>query len=304
MLRPYLATNFADRRRRILQPHPILQGAEVMPNVQPPRRPHPAQNPAFLRVRPCRQSSLLFSGKSAGQKPGLYISTGLPQQLAGDDHALHFARPLINRNHTRVAVHALHIGLPGIPHGAMCLHRFIHHAIHHLAGIKLCLRSTCAHFGRVRVLQPCRVVCQSPRGFDLRLHVRNHPLNRLELADVFSKRLPLLRILDGFFQRSLRQTDRLRRKSSALKAIFNPWPSSPSRFSTGTTQSFSKISTEGDDRCPILSSCRPTRNPANPGSTKNAEIPLPPATGSVFANTISTPAALPFVTQVFVPFNL
>src|SRR5260221_201435 len=83
----------------------------------------------------------------------------------------------------------------------------------------------------------------------------------------------------------------IRPPSSALSAIFSPCPSSPSRFSTGTTQSFSKISTEGDERCPILSSWRPTRNPANPGSTKNAEIPLPPAAGSVFANTISTPAA-------------
>src|SRR6266853_4057067 len=95
----------------------------------------------------------------------------------------------------------------------------------------------------------------------------------------------------------------MRPPSNALKAIFNPCPSSPRRFSAGTTQSFSKISTEGDDRCPILSSWRPTRNPANPGSTKNAEMPLPPAAGSVFANTRSTPAALPFVTQVFVPFS-
>src|SRR5207249_7073 len=78
----------------------------------------------------------------------------------------------------------------------------------------------------------------------------------------------------------------------------------PNRFSTGTAQSFSRISTDGDDLCPILSSCRPTRNPENPGSTKNAEIPFLPAAGSVFANTRSTPAALPFVTQVFVPFNL
>src|SRR5713101_6034452 len=85
----------------------------------------------------------------------------------------------------------------------------------------------------------------------------------------------------------------IRPPSSALSAIFSPCPSSPSRFSTGTTQSFSKISTDGDERCPILSSWRPTRNPANPGSTKNAEIPLPPAAGSVFANTISTPVRHP-----------
>src|SRR6266446_7808409 len=95
----------------------------------------------------------------------------------------------------------------------------------------------------------------------------------------------------------------MRPPSSALSAIFNPCPSSPRRFSTGTMQSFSKISTDGDERWPILSSCRPTRKPEKLGSTRKALMPLPPAPGSVFAKTISTPAALPFVTQVLVPFS-
>src|SRR2546428_1026238 len=43
----------------ILQPHPILQRPKIMPNVQPPRRPHPAQNPGFLRVSPYRHHALL-----------------------------------------------------------------------------------------------------------------------------------------------------------------------------------------------------------------------------------------------------
>src|ERR1700681_533831 len=30
-----------------------------MPNMQPPRRPHPAQNPALFPLSPCPQSSLL-----------------------------------------------------------------------------------------------------------------------------------------------------------------------------------------------------------------------------------------------------
>src|SRR6266446_7656355 len=46
---------------------------------------------------------------SAGLKPGLSISTSFTKQLARNDHALDFARPLINRNHSRIAVHALHI---------------------------------------------------------------------------------------------------------------------------------------------------------------------------------------------------
>src|SRR5258708_4040295 len=92
----------------------------------------------------------------------------------------------------------------------------------------------------------------------------------------------------------------MRPPSSALKAIFNPCPSSPRRFSAGTTQSFSKISTDGEDRCPILSSCRPTRNPENPGSTRNALRPFPPPSGSAFAKTSNTLATLPLETQVLV----
>src|SRR5229473_6397038 len=52
MLRHYLAPNFADRRRGILQPHPVLQRPKIVPNMQPPRRPHPAQNPTLL-FQPC-----------------------------------------------------------------------------------------------------------------------------------------------------------------------------------------------------------------------------------------------------------
>src|SRR6516225_8534318 len=96
----------------------------------------------------------------------------------------------------------------------------------------------------------------------------------------------------------------IRPPSSALKAIFNPCPSSPTRADTGTTQSLNVNSTDGDDLCPILSSCRPTLNPGNPGSTRNALIPFPPAAGSVFAKTKNTPAADPLVTHVLVPLIL
>ena len=51
---------------------------------------------------------------------------------------------------------------------------------------------------------------QPARRLDLRLHVCNHPLNGLKLANVFPKRLTLLRVLHGFFQRPLRQPNGLR----------------------------------------------------------------------------------------------
>src|SRR6266568_3203690 len=233
---------------------------------------------------------------------------GRAQQFSRDDHALHLARSLVNGDHARVPVHPFHVCLTRITGAPMHLHRFIHHAVHHLARIKLRLGRACAHFGRVRVLQPRRVIHEPPCRLNLRLHVRDHPLNRLKLADTFPKRLALLGVFHGLFQRPLRQPDGLRANANSpavqrAQGNLRPWPSSPSRFSTGTTQSFSKISTDGEDLCPILSSCRPTRNPVNPGSTRNALIPFPPASGSVFAKTISTPATLPFVTQVFVPLS-
>src|SRR2546428_8695994 len=74
---------------------------------------------------------------SAGLKPGLYISTGFTKQLAGDDHALDLARAFVNRDYARVAVHALDLRLARVPDTAMHLHGFVHHAIHHLAGVQL-----------------------------------------------------------------------------------------------------------------------------------------------------------------------
>ena len=41
-----------------------------------------------------------------------------------------------------------------------------------------------------------------------------------------------------------------------------------------------------DPAIPIFSSSRATSNPGVSGSTRNAEIPAWPASGSVFANTV------------------
>ena len=92
----------------------------------------------------------------------------------------------------------------------MRLHCFVHDAVHHLARVKFGLRGACARFRGMRVLQPRRIMRQAARGLDLRLHIRNHPLNGLKLANVFAKGLALLRVLDGFFQRPLREADSLR----------------------------------------------------------------------------------------------
>ena len=67
----------------------------------------------------------------------------------------------------------------------------------------------------MRVLQPRRVMRQSARRLDFRLHVRDHPLNRLKLREIFPERFALLRVLDRFLQRALRQSHGLRGNADA-----------------------------------------------------------------------------------------
>src|SRR6267378_3575621 len=111
--------------------------------------------------------------------------------------------------------------------------------------------------------------------------------------------------------------------SSSSSAIFRPWPSSPRRFPSETSQSVNVSSAEREVRSPILSSYRATRKPGNEGSTRNAvtlrelisggrhasleafsvKVEPAPAEGSVFAKTTYRAASPPLVTQDFVPFR-
>src|SRR5262249_6241233 len=65
------------------------------------------------------------------------------------------------------------------------------------------------------ILEPCRVVDETARGFDLGLHVGDHPLNGLKVGDGFAEGAALLGVLDGFFQRALREADSLRGNADA-----------------------------------------------------------------------------------------
>jgi hypothetical protein len=57
-------------------------------------------------------------------------------------------------------------------------------------------------------------------------------------------------------------------------AYLNPSPSSPRRFSTGTSQSVKCSATVGDPWMPSFFSSLPTLNPFMPGSTRSAVTPL------------------------------
>ena len=83
----------------------------------------------------------------------------------------------------------------------------------------------------------------------------------------------------------------------------NPRFSSPSSARAGTRHSSSTTSPVCDVRHPTVSMRRVAR-PGAPVSTTNREMPLAPASGSVFAATTRKSAIGPLVTKVFVPDNV
>ena len=74
-------------------------------------------------------------------------------------------------------------------------------------------------------------------------------------------------------------------KSSVFIAILKPSPSSPSRFAAGTTTSWSAKADVSVERCPIFWRCSSIVTPGVSIGTMNAEMPLWPLAGSVFAKT-------------------
>jgi hypothetical protein len=56
---------------------------------------------------------------------------------------------------------------------------------------------------------------QGSRGFELRLHVGEHPLYSLELANRLAECAALFGVRDGSFERSLRDSNGLRRDAYA-----------------------------------------------------------------------------------------
>src|SRR3989475_8270788 len=95
-----------------------------------------------------------------------------------------------------------------------------------------------------------------------------------------------------------------REPSRARSASLNPSPPSPSRFSTGTSQSVRCRATVGEPRIPIFRSSLPRANPGNVGSTRNAVTPFFRRPRSTVAKSVMTDARLPLDTQSFTPFRM
>ena len=92
--------------------------------------------------------------------------------------------------------------------------------------------------------------------------------------------------------------------SSVRIATLKPSPSSPRRFSTGTSQSVKCSATVGEPWMPSLRSCLPTREPLHPGLDEERGDALGAlAARSVTTKTVMTPAWEPLVTHIFEPLR-
>ena len=91
--------------------------------------------------------------------------------------------------------------------------------------------------------------------------------------------------------------------SSEYIAISKPWPSSPIRFSAGTSTFSKKSSPVEPAQMPSLFSWSRDVNPGMPFSSTKALIPLCAAAGSVFANTSAWSATVAYEIQFFWPFR-
>src|SRR5580704_10907077 len=177
-----------------------------MPNMQPPRRPHPANHPTpLLALSPGGQPALLSTYPLCTPRSlsKLFVSPlPLLQNLTSNDHSLDLASALVNCDDPRIPVHSLDIGLPRISYTPMNLHGLGHHAVHHLAGVQLRLGRRRPQLPRVPILKPGRMIDQPARRLDLRLHIRQHPLYGLKLSNGLPKRPPCLGVLHRLLQSS------------------------------------------------------------------------------------------------------
>src|SRR5262249_4960164 len=127
-------------------------------------------------------------------------------EVPRDDHPLHLVRTLADLEDLLVAVQARDRRLLHVPEPAVDLERRARHPIRELAREELRHRRlTCERPSLV--LEPRRLVNERTPGFDLRRHVRELELDRLEPRDRLPELLALPGVREREVVRALRETD-------------------------------------------------------------------------------------------------
>src|SRR5919109_3312527 len=137
-----------------------------------------------------------------------------PEDRARDHEPLDLARPLVDLGDLRVAVVALDRELLRVPVAAEDLDRLAGLPPRRLRGEELRLRALLA-VRPALLLQPRRPIDEQPRRVDLGRHVRELPLDGLEVADPLAELPPLERVAAGDVVGGLRDPERLRRDADA-----------------------------------------------------------------------------------------
>src|SRR5213594_4609803 len=134
----------------------------------------------------------------------------LPENRTCNDEALDLRRPFIDLRDALVSIQLLHDVVFDESVPAVDLNRRIDGSM----GCLRCEEFRDAGFVRVplpEILQVRGAIGQQAGGVDLRRHVRELPLNRLEVRNLLAERLSFLRVLRGLLEGPLGNSEGLRR---------------------------------------------------------------------------------------------
>src|SRR5712692_4316225 len=235
------------------------------------------------------------------------VQLAVAERVLGLPQLVDLGRALVDDRGARVAEVALDPVLGRVAVGAEDLDREVGGLERRLGRVPLRQRRL-ACVALPFVLHPGGLHHQQLRGLVAEHHRRDHVLNELVLP-IGCPNVSRSRAYSTERSRQARITPTApaatvkRPWSSPYMAISNPWPSSPIRFSAGTSTFSKKSSPVEPAQTPSLCSVSAVVKPAMPCSSTNAEMPLCFASGSVLANTSAWSATEAYEIQFFWPFR-
>src|SRR5439155_6858452 len=141
------------------------------------------------------------------ERPGMWPESA-PYDRAGDDQPLDFRGPFVDFRHPLIAVQLLDDVILDESVSSVDLNRGIDRAVGGLGGEQL-RDARLIGVSTAEVLQLGGAVGEKSSRLDLRRHVRDLPLDRLELRDFLTEGVPFLRILDRFVESPLTDSEGL-----------------------------------------------------------------------------------------------
>src|SRR5256886_941094 len=161
-----------------------------------------------------RRASAIAIEPGTTTRVGGFTGDSLFQRLSRDDELHALAGPLIALGVLRAPIVALGREIVQMAVPAEDLHAVAARLDRGVAREELRLRRG-EDVVLSRILHGRRSPCQQTGGVDLRRHVGEHPLDRLEVGDLFSEGLALLGVRKGVLEAGARDSDRLRRDRDA-----------------------------------------------------------------------------------------